>query len=201
MFWRIFGALLITGGLFTAGYSGYHWWAEANLVKTYDGQAYAKAIKKKDALKPLDKGIEYKRKPKPGDSLGSLIVPKLNARIPLVEGHHSPQLAKGVGHYLDTAFPGETGHSVLAGHRETTFKQIGEIKKGDHLIVTNAEGTFTYSVRNMWITKAEDRTVIVPKEKPILTLITCYPFDMIGSAPERYIVEAELIKIEEGKKK
>ncbi|MFC4075466.1 sortase [Salinithrix halophila] len=194
--------VLILGGLLTVGYNGYHWWKEAHLVQEYDDKSYTVSSKdEKKPLKPLKEGIQYKKKPQLDESVGNLIIPRLKARVPLVEGIGRPQLAKGVGHYpgKDLVFPGETGNAVLAGHRETTFKNMGKIKKGDHLIVTNEEGTFTYAVHKMWVAKANDRTVIVPRKKPILTLITCYPFDQIGTAPERYIVEAQLVKIEEPK--
>lgn len=52
---------------------------------------------------------------------------------------------------------------------------------------------YTYEIQKMWITHADDRTVIVKKEEPTLTLTTCYPFDYIGDAPDRYIIEAKLI--------
>ncbi|OYD06584.1 class D sortase [Paludifilum halophilum] len=199
MFLRIFGILLISGGLLTAGYNGYHWWKESHIVQTYDRKAYARSMGTGQPLKPLDQGIEYGEKPPIGEGVGDLIIPRLDAKLPLIEGIADPQLSQGVGHYPDTAFPGETGHSVLAGHRETTFKRIGEMKKGDLLIIKNGEGTFTYKVRKMWVTDKNDRTVIVPKDKPVLSLITCYPFDMIGRAPERYIVQADLVEIQEKK--
>ncbi|SFS85800.1 sortase [Marininema halotolerans] len=204
MFLRILSALIIVSGLSLAGYSGWHLWQETHLVKTYDDKYSVSAKEEKQPLKPLDKGIHYKKKIKIGQSIGDLIIPRIKARVPLIEGIGSNELAKGVGHYpgKGMVFPGETGHAVLAGHRETTFKKMKDIKKGDHLIIVNDEGTFTYKVHKMWIVKANNRTVIVPKKKPILTLITCYPFQMFGSSPQRYIVESQLVKIEKpGEKK
>ncbi|MFJ1118090.1 sortase domain-containing protein, partial [Bacillus thuringiensis] len=52
--------------------------------------------------------------------------------------------------------------------------------------------TYTYEIQKTWITHADDRTVIIKKEEPILTLTTCYPFNYIGNAPDRYIIEAKL---------
>ncbi|SDW88140.1 sortase A [Marininema mesophilum] len=204
MLLRIFSTLIILSGLSFAGYSGWHWWQETNLVKEYDDKYSASANEEEKLLKPLDKGIKYKKKIKIGQSIGDLIIPRIKARVPLVEGIGTNELAKGVGHYPGggMVFPGETGHSVLAGHRETTFKKMGKIKKGDYLIVNNDEGTFTYKVQKMWIVKANNHTVIVSKKKPTLTLITCYPFRMFGNSPQRYIVQSQLVKIEKpGEKK
>lgn len=137
--------------------------------------------------------IIYKSRPKVGERFGSLVIPSLNLKLPLVEGTGEEELAKGVGHYSNSVLPGEPDNSVLAGHRETAFRRAGELKKGDLIRVETHEGEFTYSVTKTWIVDEDDRTVIVSLEKPVIRLVTCYPFDMIGSAPERYIIEAELI--------
>jgi sortase A len=66
------------------------------------------------------------------------------------------------------------------------------LKKGDELLVKTRQGTFVYVITKTWVTKPDDRTVIVPYGKPVLTLTTCYPFTYIGPAPERYIIQSEL---------
>lgn len=137
--------------------------------------------------------IVYQSRPKVGDRFGSLVIPSLKLKLPLIEGTDDAELAKGVGHYRTSVLPGEPDNSVLAGHRETAFKRAGELKKGDLIRVDTHEGEFTYSVSKTWIVDEDDRTVIVSTEEPVIRLVTCYPFDMVGSAPERYIIEAELI--------
>jgi len=84
----------------------------------------------------------------------------------------------------------------LSGHRNTVFRQLGNLKIGDKLIVQTSGGIFTYKVNGTRIVHQDDRTVIVPTNHAILTMTTCYPFDVIGDAPDRYIVSAALIKSE-----
>src|SRR5690606_103564 len=139
--------------------------------------------------------VVYKNVPKKGERFADLIIPKLDLRLPVVEGTGEKELRKGIGHYTDSVLPGEPDNAVLAGHRES-FRDIGRLKKGDRIIVeTKDEGTFVFTVRDTWITDKDDRTVIVSHDEAVLTLITCYPFNYIGAAPERYIVQAELAEI------
>ena len=143
----------------------------------------------------IDK-VVYRSIPEKGERFADLVIPKLDLRIPIVEGTGEKELKKGIGHYTDSVFPGEPDNAVLAGHRESRFRDIGRLKKGDRIIVeTRDEGTFVFSVKKTWVTDKDDRTVIVSHDEPLLTLITCYPFHYIGSAPERYIVQAELKEI------
>jgi sortase A len=136
----------------------------------------------------------YPRQPKVGENIGELIIPKLNASLPIYHGTNEEELEKGVGHYAGSVLPGEPDNCVLAGHRDTVFRKLGEVGKGDLLIVKTVAGEFTYKVRKVRIVDADDRTVIVPKPKATLTVSTCYPFNYIGSAPKRYILVANLVE-------
>lgn len=90
--------------------------------------------------------------------------------------------------------PGEKDNCVLSGHRDTVFSGIGKLKIGDQLIVKTSAGIFTYEVKGTRIVGKDDKTVIVPTSRAVLTLTTCYPFNFIGDAPNRYIVSANLVK-------
>lgn len=131
--------------------------------------------------------------PEVGDEIGKLYIPKLNIVIPIFHGTSEGELEKGVGHVIGTALPGEENNSVLSGHRDTVFRKLGEVTKGDVLKVENKTGVFTYKVRKVRIVEADDLTVIVPKRKATLTVSTCYPFTYIGPAQQRYILVADLI--------
>jgi len=145
----------------------------------------------------IDK-VVYRSIPEKGERFADLVIPKLDLRLPVVEGTGEKELSKGIGHYTDSVFPGEADNAVLAGHRESRFKDIGKLKKGDRLIIeTKDEGTFVFAVRKTWVTDKDDRSVIVSHDESVLTLITCYPFHYVGAAPERYIVQAELKEIRE----
>lgn len=128
-----------------------------------------------------------------GKQYAHLIIPKLEAKIPIYYGSKKDQLKYGIGHVEGTAFPGEMNNTVLSGHRDTVFRHLGKIEKGDHLIVETKRGQFTYKVKKIRIVEEDDQTVIVPKPKATLTVITCYPFSFIGSAPQRFVLIAELI--------
>lgn len=136
----------------------------------------------------------YPERPNTGEMMGSLSIPKIDANLPIYHGTDEDELEKGVGHFAGSVLPGERDNSVLSGHRDTVFRKLGDVGKGDLLEVTTKAGTFTYKVRKVRIVDADDRTVIVPTPRATLTVSTCYPFDYIGDAPERYILIADLIE-------
>ncbi|TDL86245.1 class D sortase [Vibrio vulnificus] len=136
--------------------------------------------------------MEYKE----GEKVAVLNIPKIAKKFSVYWGADDTTLKKGVGMFVSdsTTAPSESGgHTVLSGHRDTVFTDLGELKEKDNLIVEYDDKVYTYEIQKMRITNADDRTVIVKKERPILTLTTCYPFDYIGSAPDRYIIESKLI--------
>lgn len=196
----LIGALLVT-------YNGYQYW-KANQVIIKDKQL-ARSIsndwyntKKHEGLREGVKSNILKRFGK-GEKIGQLFIPKLGYISPIVLGTDDESLKGGVGLYegYGTVKPGETGHVVLSGHRDTVFRGLDQLKQGDKVYVVYNNKKFTYQIRKYWRTNPDDRTVIVPISQPVLTLTTCYPFDYIGDAPERYIIRSELIKIEDYKKK
>jgi sortase A len=138
----------------------------------------------------------YSVYPSEGDNIGSLTIPALKQEFPILQGTDGPELQDGVGHFAQSVLPGEEDNCVLSGHRETVFRQLGNLKIGDQLIVQTSAGTFTYEVKGTRIVPADDKTVIVPTDHAVLTLTTCYPFDTPGYFPDRYIVSAALVKSE-----
>jgi sortase A len=135
----------------------------------------------------------YPLYPAEGENIGDLIIPALNQVLPIVQGTDSEELKKGVGHYAQSVLPGEEDNCVLSGHRDTFFSELGELKLGDQLVVQTSAGTFTYEINNIRIVDKDDKTVIVPADHAMLTLTTCYPFIYVGSAPDRYIITADLV--------
>ncbi|MGO4886440.1 class D sortase [Anaerobacillus sp. MEB173] len=135
----------------------------------------------------------YETRPNVGDVFGKIILPSLDEEYPIISGTDQKELAKGVGHYTGSVLPGEHDNSVLAGHRDTVFRRLGEVTLGDVVIVETYAGSFTYEVITERIVDQDDRTVIVPYDEAILTLVTCFPFDYVGAAPERFILTLRLI--------
>jgi sortase A len=131
-------------------------------------------------------------KPKPGEYIGTLAIPRLKRTIAIYEGTSNNELKKGAGHYIKSVLPGFANNSVIAGHRDSVFSKFDRLKVGDSLTVKTTYGLYIYVIDSFRIVKANDRTVIVPTPTATLTLSTCYPFYFVGNAPKRFIVSAHL---------
>jgi sortase A len=135
------------------------------------------------------------KKPKINDIIGLLLIPRLKAELPIVEGTGLDDLRKGVGHYKGSYLPTQNGQIVLSGHRDTVFRHLGELKIGDSVKVQLHNGTFTYKITHTKIVDSKDTSIItLQHNQEELILTTCYPFRYIGNAPNRYIIYAEPIK-------
>lgn len=137
--------------------------------------------------------VSYRPYPKVGEVIGTILIPALKTTIPIIEGTADKELKRGAGHFIGSVLPGQADNSVLAGHRDSVFSQLGKLILGDLLVIRTKAGEFTYQVTKFRIVNADDRTVIVPTPSAVLTLSTCYPFRYIGNAPKRYIVSSKLI--------
>lgn len=136
---------------------------------------------------------EYDPYPKPGDKVGTITLESLDLSWPIIEGTEEDQLSKGVGHYIGSVLPGIKDNSILSGHRSTVFGRLGELKKGDRILVETSAGTFVYVIKKFKVVDRSDRTVIQPSDDPTLTLTTCYPFGNIANTTQAYIVTADLV--------
>jgi sortase A len=133
---------------------------------------------------------------RPGDTVAELSIPRLKTRLYVLEGDDDRDLARGPGHLPGTAMPGAIGNAVIAGHRDTHFRVLKDIRKGDEIVVRTIDGEFRYLVRATSIVPPEDTAALQPSASTVLHLVTCYPFSWIGSAPKRFVVEASLEKPE-----
>ena len=124
--------------------------------------------------------------------LGRLEIPRLGVSTIVRDGEDARTLQLAVGHIAGTSLPGAPGNMGLAGHRDTFFRRLREINPGDLIRLVAVEGTFTYAVESTEIVDPDDLWVLDPTPEPSLTLVTCYPFTYLGSAPERFIVRARL---------
>ena len=111
----------------------------------------------------------------------------------MLEGTDDGTLAKGAGHIEDTPFPGQEGNVGIAGHRDTTFRAVRNLKVGDVLALTTASEVQRYRIAWTKIVEPDDVYVLDPTKTSALTLVTCYPFEYIGHAPRRYIIRADLV--------
>ena len=122
--------------------------------------------------------------------IGRLEIPRLDVSVIVEEGDDKTTLARAVGHLPDTALPWELGNAVLAGHRDTFFRPLKNVREGDEIRLTTTRGTFDYRVFRTQIVEPDDLSVLAPTPVRSLTLVTCYPFAYVGSAPQRFIIHA-----------
>ena len=109
------------------------------------------------------------------------------------EGTGADVLGVAIGHIPGTALPGLTGNVAVAGHRDTRFRGRRAIKTNDVIQFETLAGNYSYRVGSTEIVKPDDGKVLQAGSSPELTLITCYPFNFVGSAPDRFIVKAALV--------
>jgi sortase A len=122
--------------------------------------------------------------------LAVLEIPSLQLQVPVLEGTDDLTLDRAVGHISGTASPGESGNIGIAGHRDGFFRVLKDIQVGDAIQLQSKRGTSHYLVDEIQIVPPDNISVLEPRTRPSLTLVTCYPFYFVGSAPSRYIVHA-----------
>lgn len=127
------------------------------------------------------------------EMLTRVSIPKINLDAIVVEGATRKQLSIGPAHMTETAFPGGTGNAVITGHRDTFFRHIYELQKGDTILVRRNGEVFKYEVMGKKIVKPEDVSVLQQTHDAQLTLITCYPTYYIGPAPDRLVIFSKLV--------
>lgn len=131
-------------------------------------------------------------------TLTRLTVPSIKLDAVVVEGVDRKDLLMGPGHLTDTPEPGQTGNSVISGHRDTFFRHIHELKPGDFILVERAGRQYRYQVTGKKIVQPTDMAVVQPTPDAQLTLLTCYPTYYIGPAPQRLVVFSKLVGVSGG---
>jgi sortase A len=173
--------VLLAAGLAILGYCG------AELLNSHIQQARG--------ARELDRQLDQTRRDPPatiadGTPVGQLQIPTLHLSAVVFQGTSDSILAEGVGHLDASAFPGQSGNVVLAAHRDTFFRSLRHIRKGDLVQVSTPYGIRTYAVDSTEVVKPTETGVMAATASPTLTLITCYPFYYVGHAPKRFIVRA-----------
>ena len=139
---------------------------------------------------------EEKKEEKPGEAgslVGRIEIPRIDVSAIVLEGVDKKTLRRGVGRIPETALPGEGGNVGLAAHRDSFFRGLKDIRKNDIITLKTLDDTYYYRVDWTEIVLPEDTHVLADSGAPELTLVTCYPFYYVGSAPKRFIVRAQRI--------
>jgi sortase A len=125
--------------------------------------------------------------------IGRIEIPRLLLSAVVVEGVDKTTLRRAVGHIPGTAMPGRTGNVGLAGHRDTFFRSLKDVKIKDEVQLSTLAGNFNYEVESLRVVDPENVGVLAPSGQNVLTLVTCYPFYFVGPAPKRWIVRARQV--------
>lgn len=134
--------------------------------------------------------------PEYGTQYATIEIPRIDANLPVYFGDTLEILKKGVGHSSGSYFPGEGGSILYMGHNsKKVFRRFSELQIGDEIKVTTTYGEYNYKIYDMQlINETELEKVPIQKDEEILMVYTCYPFNNVGYATQRYVVYAKLEK-------
>src|SRR6185312_8598670 len=181
---RTYSWLLVVIGVALLAYVGSQYWgmyrSQQNLEAQWEHQAATANVPGAPKLTA-------------DDLLTRVVIPKINLDAIVVEGASRKELSEGPGHMKQTAAPGEPGNAVITGHRDTFFRHIYELNKGDDIMVRRNGKVFRYEVTGKKIVMPDDVAVLKQTPDAQLTLITCYPTYYIGPAPKRLVVFSKLV--------
>ena len=151
---------------------------------------------KKEEVTTINTDNVIENYPEYGTQYATIEIPKINVNLPVYFGDTLEILKKGVGHSSGSYFPGEGGSIVYMGHNSTKmFRRFSELQIGNEIKVTTSYGEYNYKIYDMQLIKETELDKLpIQKEKEILMVYTCYPFNNIGYATQRYVVYAELEK-------
>jgi sortase A len=185
---RALGAIGLACLIFYSAVTVYTWHyqraAKSQLERMISIEKHAAAPEHAPSVKP----------PGRGEIIGRVDIPRLNVSAAVAEGDDDKTLGKAVGHLPDTPLPWHrSGNVALAAHRDGLFRRLENIRLDDDVRIVTARGEYHYRVKKTRIVDPDDVWVIAPTATPTITLITCYPFSFVGNAPQRFVVQAELV--------
>jgi LPXTG-site transpeptidase (sortase) family protein len=181
LFFRGAYYFFLTGAILALGYSTY---------VVVDARAYQAIQESRLSYMRPTSGVHAVAD---GDVIGEMNIPRLGLKTIVAQGDSSKVLRRAVGHLAETPLPGEPGNVALAGHRDGFFRPLRNIRAGDAISLNTLDGEFVYQVESTEVVLPSDVQVLQPSRENTLTLVTCFPFYYVGSAPKRFIVRARQI--------
>ena len=151
---------------------------------------------KKEEVMAIDTNTnKIQNYPEYGAQYATIEIPTIDVNLPVYFGSTLDVLKNGVGHDSASYFPGEGGTIIYMGHNsKNAFRRFSELKKGDEITVKTSYGDFTYKIYDMKLIEETDLDALpIQKDEEILMCYTCYPFNNIGYATQRYVVYAKPI--------
>ncbi len=170
-------------GVFALAYAGFVF-ADSHVYQAVEMRKFNQA----DAVLPSVPRILVN-----GDVIGEIQVPRLGLSVMVVEGNTRANLRRAVAHISNSPLPGELGNVALAGHRDTFFRPLRDIRVGDGITFKTSGRSFDYLVESIEVVAPDDLQVLDPTPGHDLTLLTCFPFYYVGPAPRRFVVRARQV--------
>lgn len=167
-------------------YQAYQTWRFQQAAERSQRPPLAPALVEANRAMPESPGMAGRR----GSPVGRIEIAAIGLSAMILEGADKRTLRRGAGHVPGTALPGERGNVAIAGHRDTFFRALRNIRKDHQITLTTLSGSYRYRVDSTNVVAPEDTEVLDHSEEAILTLVTCYPFAFIGHAPQRFVVRA-----------
>lgn len=166
---------------------------EENILLVNQVAVKVEKTAEKEAMK-MNEENRLENYPEYGTQYATIEIPRIDVNLPVYYGDTLQILKNGVGHSSGSYFPGEGGSIIYMGHNsKKVFRRFSELEIGDQIKVTTNYGEFNYKIYDMQLVKeTETDKLPIQKEKEILMVYTCYPFNNIGYATQRYVVYAEL---------
>jgi sortase A len=175
-------------GLLALSYVGFAL-LDARLYQAEQARRFERALKETNLARAESPAIAVSE----GSPLGRIEISAVGLTVMVLEGTDEGTLRRAVGHIRGTPLPGQRGNVALAGHRDTFFRGLRKIRVNDEITLTTLSGSYRYRVDSTKVVKPEETEVLEDDGDDILTLVTCYPFNFVGSAPSRFIVRAHRV--------
>jgi sortase A len=169
-------------------------WYGLRMYEIHRRQAAASAAVERSLSNPPPADEENLSTIPPSGLIGRLEIPRLNISAPIEAGDDNSVLDFAVGYLSDTPLPWQPGNSAFAAHRDRLFRPLERIRVGDDIQLSTIHGNLRYKVSRTLIVNPEDLWVLNPSPDANLTLITCFPFQYVGHAPKRFVVQARKIE-------
>jgi sortase A len=180
-------------GVLALGYSGFVM-LDTKLYQAAQARSFQQQL---ESVRPISARVGDDGNPAfapaPRGTLGRIEIARIGVAAMILEGVDERTLRRAVGHFPGTALPGQPGNVAIAGHRDTFFRELRNVRHDDEITLTTLYGSYRYLVDSAQVVAPEDTQVLDDSGDKILTLVTCYPFYFVGPAPKRFIVRAHRI--------
>jgi sortase A len=187
------GNVFLAVGVLILGYCGYVL-LDAKLYQANETRQFQQQIEDlKPALTAKGRVQEVSFHLSAGEALGEIELTRVGVTAMVLEGTDDRTLRRAVGHIAGTALPGQPGNVAIAGHRDTFFRALRNVRQGDEITLLTLDGSYRYRVDSISVVGPNDTQVLDNSGGDLLTLVTCYPFTFVGPAPRRFIVRAKRI--------